>query len=142
MSRPRISNCASRGTRPRPRCYNRGVGTFDVSVGIGDPQGRRFETIEALVDTGSTYLTVPRPLLESLGVQAVGRRPLTLADSRTTEYEVGMVPLSLEGQTLSVLCVFGDPGSKALLGPVTLETFGLAVDPVRRRLVPVPGLLM
>jgi len=37
--------------------------------------------------------------------------------------------------------VFGDEGVEALLGAATLETFSLAMDPVRRRLVPVPGLL-
>lgn len=118
------------------------MGTFDVSVGIGDPQGQRFETIEALVDTGSTYLTAPRPLLDSLGVSPIEARPFTLGDGRTVDYDVGIVSLRIDSRTLPVLAVFGEPGSRALLGAVALETFGLAADPVRRRLVPVPGLLM
>jgi hypothetical protein len=37
--------------------------------------------------------------------------------------------------------VFGDRDSEPLLGVFTLEGFGLATDPVNRRLLPVPGLL-
>jgi hypothetical protein len=32
-------------------------------------------------------------------------------------------------------------GGEPLLGAFTLEGFGLGVDPVNRRLIPVPGLL-
>ena len=99
-------------------------------------------TVEALVDTGATYLTVPRPLLESLEVRPLERRLFRLGDERTVEYEVGIVALRIDQRTLPVLCVFGDPTSRPLLGAVALETFSLAADPVGRRLVPVPGLLM
>jgi hypothetical protein len=40
------------------------------------------------------------------------------------------------------LVVFADPGSPALLGAYALEGLRLSPDPVRRRLVPVPGLIM
>jgi len=98
--------------------------------------------VDALVDTGATYLSVPRPLLESLSVRPLESRPFSLADGRTVEYDVGIVPLKIDGRTLPVLCVFAGTGSQALLGAVALETFGLGVDPVGRRLIPVPGLLM
>ena len=35
------------------------MGTFRVTIEIGDPAGRHYETVEALVDTGATYTTVP-----------------------------------------------------------------------------------
>lgn len=40
------------------------------------------------------------------------------------------------------LVVFGDPDTLPLLGAYALEGFGLAPDPVNRRLIPVPGLLV
>ena len=40
------------------------------------------------------------------------------------------------------MVVFGDEDAEPLLGAVTLEEFGLGVDPVRRRLVPVDGYLV
>lgn len=48
----------------------------------------------------------------------------------------------LDGQTRTTLVIFGEEAAVPLLGAYTLEGFGLASDPVGRRLIPVPGLLM
>ena len=42
------------------------MGTVQVTIGVGDPQGRHFEGVEVVVDTGSTYTAVPRELLQRL----------------------------------------------------------------------------
>ena len=118
------------------------MGTFSVEIEIGDPAGERWKSVEALVDTGATYPVIPRPLLESLAVPRLERRPFALADGRTVEYDVGIATLRIDDRSLPILCVFGEPGSQPLLGAVALETFGLAADPVGRKLIPVPGLLM
>ena len=47
----------------------------------------------------------------------------------------------IDGQSLYPLCIFGDEGSETLLGMVTQDEFGLGVDPVNRRLIPIPGFL-
>ena len=47
-----------------------------------------------------------------------------------------------EGQERTTLVVFGDAGTQPLLGAYTMEGFGVAPDPLNRRLIPVPGLLM
>jgi len=44
--------------------------------------------------------------------------------------------ITLEGRTLHTLCLFGQPGDLEVLGAYTLEGFGLAIDPVQRRLIP------
>lgn len=118
------------------------MGNFEVTVEVGDLQGRRFESLDALVDTGASYLVVPRNILESLGVKASEERSFTLADGRESTFDVGVAQVRLSGRSYPVLTVFGQEGSRALLGAVPLETFGLAADPVHRRLVPVSGLLM
>ena len=94
------------------------------------------------MDTGATYLVVPGPVLKSLGVEVRETRPFEIADGREVQFDVGECRLVLEGRSFPVLAVFGEEGTSALLGSVALETFSLAVDPVHRRLVPVPGLLM
>jgi predicted aspartyl protease len=111
-------------------------------IEVGALQGARFEPLEALVDTGASHLVVPRPILESLGVQAVARQLFSLADGRTVDCEVGNVLLRIAAQTFAVACVFGDAQGRALLGASAMETFLLAPDPVHRRLVSVPGLLL
>lgn len=120
------------------------MGTFEVEVEVevGDIEGRRFQRIQALVDTGSTYMRVPRNILQTLGVPPQERRPFEVADGRQVEYELGQAQVRLAGRTLVNLVMFGEEDSVPLLGAVTLELFGLGVDPVRQRLVPVVGLMM
>jgi clan AA aspartic protease len=116
--------------------------TFDITVELGDLLGDRWEPITALVDTGSTFTTAPRSILEGLGVRATRRIPFDLADGRTVESEVGEARVRYAGTETVTLVVFGEPGEPNLLGAHTLEGLLLAVDPVNERLVPVHGLRM
>jgi clan AA aspartic protease len=118
------------------------MGTFTVQIQVGDPQSQRFVEVEALVDTGATHTVLPRSLLTSLGVRPIERVPFHLADERVVEYEVGEVRVRLDGRERTTIVVFGPGDTNALLGATTLELFNLAVDPVRQRLIPVPGLMM
>ena len=117
------------------------MGTFTTPIEIGDSEGRRFHRLEAIVDTGATYLVVPRDILEDLGCRPIERRPFALGDDRVLEFKVGEILLRLNERALHTLCVFGDTGSQPLLGAVALETFMLAVDPVNQQLIPVVGML-
>lgn len=118
------------------------MGTFRIAIEIGDPEGQHWETMEALVDTGASYTLIPRSLLERLGVSGTFRHPFVLADGRQLECEVAETRVRLNGRTRTTLVIFGEEGAAPLLGADTLEGFGLAPDPVGRRLISVPGLLM
>lgn len=118
------------------------MSTFRYPIAIGSPDGTRFEVVEALVDTGSSYTWVERSVLERLGVRPRFRRQFETADGRIIEREMAETVARLNGETLSTLVVFGDEGTTPLLGAHTLEGFGLAPDPVNHRLIPVRGLLM
>lgn len=118
------------------------MGTFKVDLEIGDPSGQRFEHHEALVDTGSTYSVFPADVLRRLGVQPHRTSAFGLADGSQREWPIGRTWLRLDGRQELSLVVFGEQDSEPILGAVALEEFLLAPDPVRRRLVPVPGLMM
>lgn len=118
------------------------MGTFKVDIEIGDPQGQRFEHVEALVDTGSSYTVLPRPLLERLGVRSHGSRTFRLAHGRLEKQDIGRTWVRVDGQTEMTIVVFGPEGAAPLLGAYALEGLLLAADPVGKRLVPVEGLLM
>ena len=114
------------------------MGTFRVEVTLSnpkDPSKRR--TLSLLVDTGSTYTTLPLDVIEALDIRQLGTRRVRLASGRVEEWPVGSVYLHLEGQEGPTFCLIGPPGGPALLGAVTLEGFALSVDPVGLRLVPV-----
>jgi len=66
----------------------------------------------------------------------------TLADGRQAEHDIGHGWIRVDGRTVITLVVFGEAAAEPLLGAYALEGLRLAPDPVGRRLMPVPGLLM
>lgn len=56
------------------------MGIFNVTLEIGDPNGQRYETIEAMVDSGAACTIMPTSLLDRLGVEARSSRTFILAD--------------------------------------------------------------
>jgi len=117
------------------------MGSFHVPIDIGHLGGGSLTRFEALVDTGATYTSVPRDQLERLGVRSDEQWPFILADGREVACDIAWVRIRIANRSQPTIAVFGDPGSDPLLGVVTLEEFRLAVDPVNRRLMPVPALL-
>lgn len=116
------------------------MGTFRIPIEIGDPEGQRYQWVEALVDTGSTFTALPASLLRALGVVPHAHRPFELADGRIVELEIGRTWVRINAHPEITPVVFGEEGTEPVLGAVAMETFLLAPDPVGRRLVPVPGL--
>ena len=52
------------------------MGTFPVTIEVGDPRGERFEPVEALVDTGASFTWVPGDMLPRLDVVPLARGSL------------------------------------------------------------------
>ena len=109
---------------------------------IGDPRGEVWETVQALVDTGSSYTWVPRRLLDRLDVRPQFQREFETADGRVVQRDLAVTMVRWDGETMPTLVVFGGNGDAVLLGAYTMEGFSLAPDPVNRRLVRVRGLAM
>jgi aspartyl protease family protein len=82
------------------------MGTFRVAIEIGDAAGERWETVEALVDTGATYTTVPAELLRRLGVTPHARDTFVLADGRRVEHDIGHSWIRVSGRSVVTLVVF------------------------------------
>ena len=113
------------------------MGTVKVTTGVGDPQGRQFEVVEVVVDTGSTYTAVPRELLRRLGVPVDRSLPSETADGRILPVDVGETTITrLEGLEFHTPVIFTEAGEPSLMGVVSLEQAVLAVDPLAGRLVP------
>ena len=118
------------------------MGTFRITVEIGDPQGRRFEPVEMLVDTGATFTKAPRDLLERLGVPVESVYTAELADGSRIERTRGRTMIRLEGKEYPTPVTFGEDGEQSLLGAMALEDAMLAVDPHSKRLIPTNALEM
>ena len=118
------------------------MSTFKQSIEVGDPAQGSFQELEAWVDTGASYTTVPSTVLREMTVTPHDRVTFILADGRRVERDVGRTWVRIEGKSEITLVVFGDAESEALLGAYTLQGLLLGVDTPNERLVPVPGLLM
>ena len=111
------------------------MGTFNWPLRISSMDGERSREIDATVDTGAAYMTLPTNLLNEIGVERRGKRRFLLSDGRRIEMDYGEARASVNGEDVTTLVVFGEDEGPALLGAYTLEGLALAVDPVEQRLV-------
>ena len=112
------------------------MGTFSCSLEIFSADGNRSETVEAMVDTGSSYTCLPDSLLRGLGLVPGWQMAAELADGRIVYDSIGEARVRLEGKEFFTFVTFVPEGSPILLGAYTLGGLGMSVDPVSRRLVP------
>jgi clan AA aspartic protease len=118
------------------------MGVFKVPIEVGDPTARTFESIDATVDTGATNTMLPANLLRKLGVTPYRKSVFELGDGRQVEFDVGRTWVKVDGQQEFTQIIFGADDTEPLLGAMTLKEMALAVDPVRRQLVPVHKYLL
>ncbi len=116
------------------------MGVFQIELEIGDPQGERYKTVSALVDSGATYTMLPGSLLRELGVEPLESRTFIVADDRRIQRAFGVANVRIDGREIPSPVVFADDNSMPLLGAVTLEIFALGIDPVHSRLIDIPSL--
>ena len=96
----------------------------------------REEEMTIMVDTGASYSLISPALADRLGVVRFPQRlPVTLADGRQIEAELGPIQVEIDGRkgvTMAIIADCLDP----LLGVEALEVLGLAVDPAAGHLFP------
>ena len=112
------------------------MGTFEWPLRIAGSSGERYAEIEATVDTGAFYSMIPARLLREIGVERSARRRMRLADGTIVDADVGEALVTVNGESVTTLVVFGDDDAPSLLGAYALEGLALAVDPVDQRLIP------
>ena len=113
------------------------MGTFTRPLRITGMDSRRSLDVEATVDTGAMYTMLPARTLRELGVEPIGSRTFLIADGSSVAMEVGEARATIDGESVMTIVAFGEDNAPPVLGAYTLEGLGLAVDPVKQRLVPV-----
>ena len=117
------------------------MGTFKWPLRISSMNGQQTRDLEATVDTGASFTTLPSSLLRELGIEAAGKRGFLVADGRRVDMEYGEARATIDGDTVTTIVVFGEDEAPPLLGAYTLEGLALAVDPEAQRLVPTHMIL-
>ena len=117
------------------------MGTFSVTIEVGDLAGQQFSELEALADTGATTTVIPASVLRGLGIRPTEKQVFEYADGREVELDMAPATMRVEGKETITWVIFGEEGAGALLGAYTLEGVFLGVDPYNQRLIPVHGVL-
>ena len=117
-----------------------GLTYLDLEVAnIAKPDVR--EKLRFLVDSGAVYSVIPTPVLEKLGIEELDEQEFPLANGEKIVRKKGGA-LFRYGKRVGVAdVVFGEEGDATLLGMLTLEGLGLALDPLKRELRELPMML-
>ncbi len=117
-----------------------GITYLDLTV-KNPAQPKKLTKGHFLIDSGNIYSVMPVSALEKIGIKATDKETFTLANGETIEKSVGNALFEFSGKLRSSPVVFGEPGIY-LIGTVTLESLGVILDPINRRLKILPMLMM
>jgi len=114
------------------------MSTFTVRLKVWNPADPgRVAELEAWADTGAAYSWISRSRLDPLGVQKVRHLQFRTIEGKTVERDLAAVFLSADGYTGGDNVVIAESGDLEVLGAHSLESLGLAVDPVHKKLIPL-----
>ena len=91
--------------------------------------------VEALIDTGTNRLIIPREIAEKLNIKPMFKVKVELADGSIKEVEVGPILVEIMGRSAPDWAIIVERG-EVCVGAETLETLGLAVDPATGEIYP------
>lgn len=102
---------------------------------------KRSETLDLLVDTGSTYTWIDARRLRALGVVPTRRWKFETIEGREAERRLGEAVVAYGGEEATTVVVFGRPTDAQVLGVHALEGLRFAVDPATKQLRRLPTVL-
>lgn len=109
-----------------------------LTVEIANPANhKKLARKRPLVDSGAIYSVVEGETLQELGIKPHSKRKFILANGEEIEKELGDAFFIFQEQKASSPVVFGDKDI-FLLGVTTLESLGLILNPIDRKLRPLP----
>lgn len=117
-----------------------GITNLDIQV-LNPSNPRKKALVEVMVDSGAVYSVVSTKILDKIGIKPHGTKKFFLADGTSITRKIGGAIYEYSGEKGYAPVVFGERGDSNLLGAVTLESLGFALDPIKRRLLNLPMVL-
>ncbi|OGD54527.1 hypothetical protein A3J78_01840 [Candidatus Beckwithbacteria bacterium RBG_13_35_6] len=111
------------------------MGIITVKLKVSNPK-KKNKTLEKdfLVDSGAQYTVLPENDWKKLDIQPTKVQSFGLADGRVIKRKIGWAFLEYENNSGYSPVVLGKKNDSNLLGVVTLEMMGLALDPFQRKI--------
>lgn len=100
---------------------------------------RAVEVVDALVDTGTHYLCLPKPLIKQLGLERYGKRRVRTANGNREAGMYGPVNLIVQERYCTIDVMDLPEGAPVLIGQIPLEMLDFVVDPPGQRLIGNPA---
>jgi len=118
------------------------MGLTFLEIEVGNPANPEVtEKLEFLIDSGAIYSVVPAKVLDRLGIKPITNQTFRLADGSKMVRKKGIALFKYEDRIGGADVIFGEKGDSLLLGAFTLEALGLALDPLKRELLPLPMII-
>lgn len=89
-----------------------------------------------LVDSGAMFTVLTEEMVRKLELKPEFEREFSLADGTTIKRKVANAFVKYQGIQSSSPVILGEKEDSPLLGVLTLEALGLALDPLKRKLYP------
>jgi clan AA aspartic protease len=102
-------------------------------------EARRIQIDDALVDTGATTLSLPRRIIEQLGLSKRSEKRVTTSSGEAMTGVYDAVRLTIQGRECTVDVLEVPDGVPPLIGQIPLEFLDFVVDLAGRRLIGNPA---
>ena len=104
--------------------------------------GEKSVKVRFLVDSGTTYTVLTESVWRELELKPLSEMEFILADGTVIKRKISEAVLELPGYgERHTPVVLGEKEDENLLGVVTLDIFGLILDPFKRELRPIRALM-
>ena len=114
------------------------MGLTCLEIDIGNPSDPTVtRTVEFMVDSGAIYTVAPAAVLEELQIKPISEEKFWLANGEKIVRRRGGAYFKFGDRVGIADVIFGEDGDANLLGATTLESLGLALDPLKRELKPM-----
>ncbi|MCL7388939.1 MAG: hypothetical protein LZ168_06605 [Thaumarchaeota archaeon] len=113
------------------------MGFTYIKIRVYSTDLTRWVEVEVLVDSGALFTSIPRHILEGLGLKPVSRQRLRVYGGGVVERDIGGAAVEYGERRAVVPIVFGESEDIPVLGATALESLGYQVDPISKRLKPI-----
>lgn len=117
------------------------MGHVKVEAGLLSPVTGERLVVEALIDTGATFTTLPRGVADRLKLIEVTKRRVRTASGEEVLPE-SYVTVEVMGEKTTTPVLISEKMDRTLLGVLTLEALALKVDPKTGKLEKTELLLL
>jgi len=111
------------------------MGLTQVSLKITNPKdNNKFVQDDFLVDSGASCTVLPQRMVKKLNLKPSWSQRFSLADGKRITRNIGSAVIEFRGRKMATPVVLGLKHDTPLLGIITLENFGMALNPFQRKI--------